>query len=380
MFSRGIYTLFMNIYIWRQTADIQLVALFNAVFIVGHIAAFMLTARLIKKGHIQKMMKAGLLGMILVLAAILQLGDESINYLYLIGVLYGAFNGMYWMSHHVESFDQTGIKNRANYFAYRGSLATAARLLVPVIAWVSFSATDNLDSSYQYLFMLAMVSLLVALLITKVETRKINSNWGGIKTYREIAKLKGFKSLTAMNIIAPALFKGGIVVFLLPVLLFELLEGERGLSAVETFLQIGAAVAGFIFARYNKGNKHLEILVKIAGIGLAFSFFALSIGFNVATYIAFLVGFIISSTTGAISGQVISANFVHHVKNYAENRVEYILLLEYIRSIGFVMSDLFVFFAGSIAVSAMRPFLLIMGICALVYVPLNLYLLKNIQI
>lgn len=379
IFSRGIYTLFLNIYVWRQTEDLRLIALFSIASMVGHTLAFAYIARLIKRGYIQACMRAGLLGMSLALTSVLLLGESVVDYLLLIGFLFGTFNGMYWMSTHVESFDISKISNRSNFFAYRNSFTAIASILTPAVAWVGFSITDTVELGYQVVFSIGLVAMLTALFLAKVADNAPKNAWLGRKTRRITRSAKGFWPLAITNSVAPAVLKGGVASVLLPVLIFELLDGESAVGAVETVFQVFAIIAGLLFAKYAKGNAHMKKLIYLGGIPLAIGFFAMALNLSGLTYSIFLATLAISLAASGIPWSVLSTNFINHTPNYNQHKIEFILLLEYFRSIGFISSYVFILLAGSLSTDALRPILLILGACSAILVPVSLKLYKTVK-
>ena len=49
--GKNVFQIFLNIYIWKETQDIQTVALFNILYLTSHMVFFTLFAPIVKKGY-----------------------------------------------------------------------------------------------------------------------------------------------------------------------------------------------------------------------------------------------------------------------------------------------------------------------------------------
>jgi len=49
--GKTIFQIFLNIFIWKQTQDIQAVALFNLIYLITHMVFFTAFAPIVKKGY-----------------------------------------------------------------------------------------------------------------------------------------------------------------------------------------------------------------------------------------------------------------------------------------------------------------------------------------
>ncbi len=47
--GKTVFQIFLNIFIWKQTEDIQVVAIFNLIYLITHMVFFTLFAPIVKK-------------------------------------------------------------------------------------------------------------------------------------------------------------------------------------------------------------------------------------------------------------------------------------------------------------------------------------------
>lgn len=66
VYARDNLIFFVNIYLWAQNSDLQVVALFNIGYLTLHMLMFPAWLRMVKKGKSEAIMKAGVLGLSLI--------------------------------------------------------------------------------------------------------------------------------------------------------------------------------------------------------------------------------------------------------------------------------------------------------------------------
>ncbi|MCH2189268.1 hypothetical protein MK079_05585, partial [Candidatus Gracilibacteria bacterium] len=130
--GRIVFQLFLNIFIWKHTGgDLQVVALFNLVYLLFHTVSFLSVAFLVKAGYGKWLNLTALLGYTLVYLMVIILGNNSLEYIYWIAAAIGVFNGMYWITYHYHHFFVTNFANRGNYEGIKKSLAIITSVVVP---------------------------------------------------------------------------------------------------------------------------------------------------------------------------------------------------------------------------------------------------------
>ncbi len=364
LYARDSFRLFTNLYLFETSdGDLQLVAIFNILFLVFHTAAFPLCAGPVKKGRGTGNLVSALLGLAATMTTVLLLGEETAQWYVPLGIVFGFFNGQYWIVAHAESLDATDESNRATFFSYRQSLRLATAVLMPAIAWTIFATTSNDALAYQMIFALAIAAILSALFFAKV-TMKTSETFLLRQTWQTLRKTPGFLALGGYSTISTAVVRGAIVTPLLPFLLVDLLEGTTQFTMVETITQCSVILISVTFARYQKNADRIVSMGYVALFLIATGLFMLFFEASLFTYGLYLVLNITGASAMAISWSTISYNFVSHTPTIAQQDVEYIVIREFFGLSGYTATFVFLYFFDSLTLEALRPllFTLLLGL------------------
>ena len=368
LYARNMFRFFLSVYLWRETGDIRIVCMFNMLFWGFHLVAFFYGCQLIKLGYPNQLIKTGILGIAVLTFAVALLQEQTVEYVYLIGVLLGLFNGQYWVVNHLDMFDKSTKQNRTTFFSYRQSFVNTTKVAMPVVAWLAFVLFSTTQAAYNFLFLLAAASSIAALFFTSVKRQK-ETPCDLRGTFRILRSTPRFWDVALVSMINAALIKGAIFGLLMPILIFELLEGEIGLSSVETWTQVGTVVAAYVFARYKKNTELMRMVIYVGSLVLFVGLMALYVKFSPLTYAIYIIAFVVSSSSLAFAWNTTSANFTHTIKDYKKYRIEYIAIKEVFVIIGVLSGYAFLYMFNSIGVEALRPLLAFMMTGAVVALP-----------
>lgn len=159
---------FLGVYIWKSSHNFSLLGWFTLLNNVCMAATFWLGGRAVKNGRTKRVMAIGIVGAAVFYALVLLLGTRSIAYIWLLGIVQGTANGLFWLAYNVLYFEVTDADNRDRFNGLAGVIGAAAGMAAP---WFSGMLLSRMaaDSGYRIIFLLSLaifaIGALAALLL-----------------------------------------------------------------------------------------------------------------------------------------------------------------------------------------------------------------------
>ncbi len=373
--GRVFFEIFLNVYIWKQTEDLVLIAWFNIVYLLLHTITFHGAAYFVKRGQIHLPRIIALLGYTLTYFVIYLMKDSSINYVIPIAATIGFFNGVYWISYQTLRFDLTNSQNRGNYAGLENGSKILVGIVTPVLGGAIVTA-NYFNWGYSNLFLLGAVLFLISLIIGNVKFPVYNTSKFHLRKTFSMIRKDGDIMKSMIAYFLSSFSRGGTIArLILPLLIFDIMKNELHLGAWLSFFSVMAIINSFAFGKYVK-YKHYKKLLFSGGIAYFLLILLLLLFPSFWVYIVFGALIKIVEASIMIPKRVIGENLVHTIENENNHRVEYIVIREWF-SIGFGRLSSFVLLltVGGLAIGQMKILLLLMSVAVLIEV----FLLKSIK-
>jgi len=336
--GKQLFFVFVNLFIWNITNDIRIVALFNFVYMTAHTIVFTFTAYKVKKGRVIAIRSIGLVGLTFSFLLLLYLGQRSAQHIVFLSALFGAFNGMYWMTHHLIRFDLTHLENRSNYIGIEKSGRIIVTMLVPVLGGLIIT-TNLFGLGYGMIFILGALCMTGALVAGMIRIPDGGTPMHLKKTLPLILKNKDILTLFVSSLFSN-IGRRGAIERLLPILIFDVLHNEFQLGGWLTMFATLSILVSYIVGKHLHDQHYNRAMVWSAGITFL-SYFTL-IGFP--TFFTYIIFGIITQVVEPIlyvTKGTYSQNLIHALPDYKAHRVEYLVIREWFavgagRAVGFI--------------------------------------------
>ena len=359
--GRQFLKIFASLYIWNLTESISDVAIFNIAFYLSHSTFFHLFGSYVKKGHANGVKKTGIAGLTAFYLLLFILGDTTAEYLLPLGIVWGFFNSMYWVSYHVQNFDATHQKNRGNFSGVERAMRIAIGIVVPVLGGYLISQ-DILNLGYGTIFLIGGALQIVAFLVADIDLPQ--ENYGKLHVRDSLTEIKQNKDLIK------ALGSGLLTNFgyirslkeLLILFLFIVLGSELEVGGWVSFFTIISIFSTYVVGKHVPYKRYKAVCL---GASTALSGAIISLLFSpiLVTYIIFGA---IKEFFGPLIGvtrRIYVLNLVHELKDYKRHRVEYMIIREWINvGIGGVLGFLPLLFIDTPTVANLTPVLTAMAV------------------
>jgi MFS transporter, YQGE family, putative transporter len=359
--GRVFFELFLNVFLWKQTGDLQLIAWFNIAYITAHIIFFALFGYVAKRVDVDIPRKVGLAGQIGSYVLIFFLGSAVVDYALLIALLIGAFNGIYWISFNTLRYDFTTIRNRGHYVGLESAARIAVRVAMPVVGGFII-ALNIFGYGYGGGFLFGILLFCISFIIGGVKDPvKTNTPFHLWKTYKKVRKNRDAMISMRAYFFSGASRTGALMRVLLPLFIFGILQSELKLGGWISFFSMVAIGVALLLGKY-LDYKYYTRFILFGGVIYAALLVLIVVYPSLFTFVLFGTLTEILAVIIAIPKRVISENIIHRLKNHSAHRVEYLVIRDFYnvflgRGIGYIM----LLFVGGLATRGMQTVLLIMA-------------------
>lgn len=213
---------------------------------------------------------------------IIVLGEKIINYVWLIGILYGISTATTGFPYNMIESENVNNKERAKYIGYSTVITEIISLIVPILlgAYISLK-------SYQIAGVLIFVFSLIKVILTfKIKNKNIINDKTNLKQFFQIYKNdKYLKKLYWIEF-----FKGinryGVMSLVVSLLIIYNSNNELELGGWTSIFSLATIISMYVFGRkYTKKNKKAILITSL--ITMIISFLAILLKINFTTIIIY---------------------------------------------------------------------------------------------
>lgn len=245
------------------------IALYKFFFYFSIIVMFFLLAKYCKTFNKVTILKIFPVFKILLLLSIIYLKDNAVNYVILLGCLYGIMGGFYNLPINALTGEKVNANKTSYFIGIKNCLYYIITILSPVILGFFITENSYVETAYFLLF-ISFVELFLPFFFTK-----------SCKICGEKPELlKFFKSIIRFPIIKKYLFTeilrgfsiSGVLSTLITMYTIYLFHTDLNLGIFTSIFAICSIIVSFFFGKYIL-KKQYPIFIKISSIFVLFSLF-----------------------------------------------------------------------------------------------------------
>lgn len=357
---------FVNVYLWKVSNDLTLIAWFTVAGQLANTATFFLGGKWVKEFNKMNSLRLGVALSAVFYLAVLLLQKSAVDYVVWLGALQGMAGGFFWLAFNVVYFEVTGPFNRDKFNGWAGLLGSFSTMLAPWFSGFLISRMKD-ATGYRIIFTLSLgVFLIGAIVSFFLKKRKVVGKYMWFHGFRDLAD-KGNAWRQALPALAAQGTREGVFTFIIGLLVFIATNNEMKLG---NYSLITSAVGLFAFWLTGKFLRpHVRHIAMFWGT-LAMS--ALILPFfwdvNYTTLLIFGIGTALFFPLFSVPMTSSVFDMIGQDKETAKHRVEYVVL----REMGLNAGRLFGTLGFIIVVSASKSpfvlnvFLLVVGSFSLV--------------
>lgn len=294
------------------------------------------------KGRI-RFMRIGIMLYFIYFLSIIILKEKVIEYIYLIGLLYGLEEGFYYSIYNMIESDGVENKDRAKYIGTYTLVKNIISIIFPLIFGGIIQRSGFINAT---IFALFIVILEIILSNIFRDNNIPKSNRTNFKEFKKITNdHEEFKRIIETKVCVGLTYSEGALSYVITIYIIKVFSESVSLGIFTSIFSIISALIGLLFVKVIKPNYYKNLMISTSTITIILLCVML-LNCNFVTIVLYnLFQTISKGLTDLINEKNIS-NFSNIKAIKQEFKVEYFLSIETSLFIGRVISNvLFIFMA-----------------------------------
>lgn len=329
---------FLVLYFW-EVADSNILPLgiYKLVAVFAIYGVIFLVKNFAKSKHRVILMRIGIMLDFVYFLTIIMLREKVVNYIYLVGLLYGLEEGFYYSVYNMLESDGISNSERAKFIGTYTAIQSVLSIVFPLI----FGSLIYTTGFIKTLMIILVIIILRIILSFKFKDENIpKSSKVNLKEYKSIIKQNPqIKQVYKMSFFSGLTYSEGAFAYIVTIYIIKVFSNSVSLGIFTSIFSLISCALGILFAKFIK-QKHYKSIIKIS---MSFTIVALCIMIyrcNMMTIILF--NLLQTFSKGLMN--LINSNSQYNISNIEalrkEYKVEYWLGMETSLFIGRVVSNI----------------------------------------
>lgn len=339
-----------------SNSNILPLGIYKLVAMVAVWIVIFLTRNCCKSKSRIKLMRIGIVLYFLYFLSIIILKDKVVEYIYLIGLLYGLEEGFYYSVYNMIESDGVENKDRARYIGSYTVIKNIISIIFPLVFGGLIQKSGFINAT---IFALLIVIIEIILSNSFKDINIPKNNKTNFKEFRKIIKNHiEIKRIFETKICAGLTYSEGALSYVITIYIIKVFSESVSLGIFTSIFSIISAIIGLLFIKIIKSKYYSGLMISTSAITIILLCIML-LNCNFITIVLYNFFQTISKgLTDLINEQSIS-NFSNIKSLKKEFKVEYFLSIETSLFIGRVISNmLFIFMAFTSANIIMAIFVI----------------------
>lgn len=310
--------------------------IYKLVSIIAIYSVIFLTRNFSKSKNRANLMRIGIVLDFVYFLTIILLKDKVVNYIYLVGLLYGLEEGFYYSVYNILESDGITNEERAKFAGTYTAIESILSIIFPLIFGSLIYATDFLKS-LTVVFIIVILRIILSFIYKDNNVPK--SNETNMKKYFELTnKDKRFKQMYKVEFLNGIVYSGAAFSYIVTIYIIKVFSDSFSLGIFTSIFSVITFIIGILFAKFiNK--KYYASAIKISMAFTILSLFLMIFRCNAITIILFnLFQTVSKKLKNLITGNN-QANLSNYSKIAKEYKTEYWLANETSLVIGRIISS-----------------------------------------
>ena len=340
--SAALYTLglsmsniFVNIFLWRQSHDIELLAVYNICIYLTQLFIFIIAGKWVKRFDRVIILRVGIILISLFFIGLLSLGSHALSVYMLLGAVLGAGYGFYLLAFSVLTFEVTEPHTRDYFNSTMGTLQSIAWMIGPLFAGYLITVLSGYKG-YITIFFLSFVLFILAV-ITSIflERRRTSGQYIIRRALQERKENPNWYRLVNAHFLQG--MRDGVFLFAVGLWVFMITDRELTIGIYNFIYAGGSLLVYQLLNRWLKPSKR-KTFILIGSVAL-YGAVVWIIYANTAIDL-YLYGLIIGLSFPLFFAPFMSISYdvIGKARNARDYRVEYVVFKEIVLNFGRVIS------------------------------------------
>ncbi len=261
-------------------------------------------------------MRIGIILDFIYFLTIILLKDKIVDYIYLVGLLYGLEEGFYYSVYNILESDGITNEERAKFAGTYTAVESILSIVFPLIFGSLIYATSFLKS---LIVVFIIILLRIALSFMYKDNNVPKSNKINMKKYFELTnKDKRFKQMYKLEFLNGIVYSEAAFSYIVTIYIIKVFSNSFSLGVFTSIFSIITCIIGILFAKFIKKEDY-EVAIKISMMFTIIFLFFMILNCNPIT----IVLFNLFQTISKKFKNLITGNNQANLSNYKEIAKEY---------------------------------------------------------
>lgn len=317
-------------------SNILPLGIYKLVAIIAIYSVIFLTRNFAKSKHRANLMRIGIVLDFVYFLTIILLKDKVVDYIYLVGLLYGLEEGFYYSVYNILESDGITNEERAKFAGTYTATESILSIVFPLIFGSLIYATGFLKSLI-VVFIIVIIRIILSFIYKDNNIPK--SDRANMKEYFELTKKdKKFKQMYIVEFLNGLVYSEAAFSYIVTIYIIKVFSDSFSLGVFTSIFSIITFIIGMLFAKFIK-REHYARTIKISMVFTILSLFLMIFNCNAVTIVLFnLFQTISKKLKNLITGNN-QANLSNDSKIQKEYKTEYWLANETSLVIGRIISS-----------------------------------------
>lgn len=317
-------------------SNILPLGIYKLVAILAIYSVIFLTRNFAKSKHRANLMRIGIVLDFVYFLTIILLKDKVVDYIYLVGLLYGLEEGFYYSVYNILESDGITNEERAKFAGTYTATESILSIIFPLIFGSLIYATGFLKSLIA-VFIIVIIRIILSFVYKDTNIPKGNKT--NMKEYFELTKKdKKFKQMYIVEFLNGLVYSEAAFSYIVTIYIIKVFSNSFSLGVFTSIFSIITFIIGILFAKFIK-KKYYAKAIKVSMIFTILSLVLMILNCNAVTIVLFnLFQTISKKLKNLITGNN-QANLSNDSRIQKEYKTEYWLANETSLVIGRIISS-----------------------------------------
>ena len=310
--------------------------IYKLVAIIAIYSVILLVRNFAKSKHRVNLMRIGIVLDFVYFLIIILLKDKVVDYIYLVGLLYGLEEGFYYSVYNILESD--GVKNeeRAKFTGTYTATESILSIIFPLIFGSLIYATGFLKSLIA-VFIIVIIRIILSFIYKDTNIPKANKT--NMKKYLELTKKdRRFKQMYIVDFFNGIVYSEAAFSYIFTIYIIKVFSNSFSLGVFTSIFSIITFFTGILFAKFIK-SKYYTRAIKVSMIFTLLSLLLMIFNCNAVTIVLFNLFQTISKKLKILINGNNLANLSNDTRIQKEYKTEYWLANETSLVIGRIISS-----------------------------------------
>ncbi len=204
-------------------------------------------------------MKIGIVLYFVYFLSIIILKEKVVDYIYLIGMLYGLEEGFYYSVYNMIESDGVDNKDRTKYVGVYTAVKNIVSIIFPLIFGGMIQKSGFINATIFALFIVIFEIILSNLF---KDNNIPKSNKTNFKEFKNIVKNnKGFKNIMVMKICSGLTYSEGALSYVITIYIIKVFSESISLGIFTSIFSVISVIIGILFIKIIKNKYYVPLMI-----------------------------------------------------------------------------------------------------------------------